>query len=177
MNDQKQDSAASGWDLDFLVKTYNVRLTRVIQPFVRNSADLEDVLQDTWTRVYLGLKGFKGGAQIFTWIYRIAVNSAISHGRKKKADLLQEDQADPKRTYNPEDEYDRKQLRKEIRDAVRKLSDNQRDVFLLRAFNDMSYEEISNTLDMTVTNAKTTYFYAVNKMRKFLKGRFEVGHE
>jgi RNA polymerase sigma factor (sigma-70 family) len=169
MNDHKPENPEPSLDLDFLVKTYNTRLMRVIQPFIRNQADLEDILQDTWTRAYLGLKGFRGGSQIFTWLYRIAVNSAISHVRKKQPDQLNEDRADPKRMFSPEEEFDKKQLRKEILSAVQKLSKNQKEVFLLRTFDEMPYEEISRTLGMTMTNAKTTYFYAVNRMRKFLK--------
>lgn len=172
--EEDKKPAVSGVGFDSIVKEYNLRLSRVLQPFVRDKDDLEDILQESWTRIYRALPGFRGKSDLFTWIYRIGMNTAISFVRRRKPEKLDAEPVDTKRTFNPEVELDRKHVRMAIMDSLGNLSRVQRDVFILRLFDDMPYEDISRKLGIKVGNAKTTYFYAVRKVRMCLENKFNI---
>ena len=88
---QKGDKSA----FDLLVRKYQHRIAAVVSRFVRNSAECQDVVQDSFIKAYRSLPGFRGESQFYTWMYRIAVNTAKNHlasqKRRPGADVELED--------------------------------------------------------------------------------------
>jgi RNA polymerase sigma-70 factor (ECF subfamily) len=159
-----------GHEINELIDRYNAALLKVISPWVRGSAQAEDVLQEVWIKVHRNLAGFRGDSGIFTWLYRIAVNTAISHGKKwSREDREQDETADPKGTFNPEKELEKSHLRKDLAGAVGRLSGRHREVFLLRAYNGMAYGEIAESLEISEVNARVLYHHAIGRLRKELR--------
>ena len=156
-------------DVNELIDAHNSALLRVIIPWTRDRSQAEDVLQEVWIKVYQNLHRFRGDSGVFTWLYRIAVNTAINQGRKRRfenADTA--GVADPKSTFQPEKEFEKSVIRERLARAVEELSGRHREIFLMRAYNDMPYEEIGRQLKISALNARVVYHHAVDKLRKKL---------
>ena len=151
-----------------LVVKYQERLYWVIRKIVLVHEDADDVLQDTMIKIWKGLTRFRGDAELYTWMYRIAVNEAISFNRYNKLRnagnnrdagdiMISKLQADP---Y-----YDGNEVQDKLFQAVSQLPEKQREVFKLRYFSGMKYEEMSRVLHTSEGALKASYHHAVKKIK------------
>ncbi|MDH7516563.1 MAG: sigma-70 family RNA polymerase sigma factor [Bacteroidota bacterium] len=155
-----------------LVRRYQERIYRVLLRLVGDRDDALDLAQDVFFRAWKGIRDFRGDAQVFTWLYRIAMNLGLNHIRKRKLrsalplhTLQNEEPAHPE---NPQHEIERDEIRELIERAVEKLPAKQRAVFILRYYDDMPYEQIASILNTSVGGLKANYFHAVQKLRNSL---------
>ena len=158
-----------------LVDSYSERLYWHVRRFVGSHDDTNDLMQDIFLKIWKGLPSFRGDSQIYTWIYRIATNEALTFLNKKggKADLDVEIAAALKADKIDEDPgIDGDSLQRELNKAVKSLPEKQQLVFNLRYFDEMKYEDMSEVTGTSVGALKASYHHAYNKIRKRLEKIF-----
>ena len=131
--------------------------------------DAQDVMQETFVKIFLGLKGFRGDSALSTWIYRIAMNESLRFLNKKNiklvsADNVHDELIDSLKASDYID-YDDKMAVK-FQEVILRLSDKQRVIFNLRYYDEMDYQQISKITDTKVATLKVTYHYIKEKIKK-----------
>ena len=154
-----------------LVREYQRPLYAHIRNMVLNHDDTDDVLQNTLVKVFQNLKNFKGESKLYSWIYRIATNEAITfiNSRAKKSGISSEE-LKTKMINNLEADvyYDGNAIELKLQKAVALLPDKQQQVFRMKYYQEMKYEEISDILETSVGGLKASYFHAVKKIEDYL---------
>lgn len=155
-----------------LVRKYSERLYWHLRAMVQVHEDADDLLQNTWVRVWNALDTFREDSQLYTWLYRIATNEAISFMRKQnvRAFVCFTDKSDMiAGRIASEHSFNGDELQMCLQKAIAKLPPKQKAVFTMRYFGDLKYEEISEILDTSVASLKTSYHIASGKVEEFLK--------
>lgn len=154
-----------------LIREYQRPLYAHIRNIVLDHDDTDDVLQNTFIKVFQNLKNFKGESKLYSWIYRIATNEAITfiNSRAKKSGISNEELKD-KMVKNLEADvnYDGDEIQLKLQKAVATLPEKQQLVFKMKYFEEMKYEEMSEILETSVGALKASYFHAVKKIEEFL---------
>lgn len=167
---QKGDSRA----FDLLVLKYQGKVESIIARFLNKTAlrdDVQDVAQETFIKAYRALPRFRGDSAFYTWLYRIAVNTAKNHllARARKpqgvdAEIEDAEQFDIafglRNIETPEDQMHIEQLKACINDSIASLSNELRSAITLREFDGLSYEEIAEILDCPVGTVRSRIFRA-----------------
>lgn len=154
-----------------LVREYQRPLYSHIRNIVLNHDDTDDVLQNTFVKVYQNLKNFKGESKLYSWIYRIATNEAITfiNSRAKKSGISNGEMNDYLIGKLEADvDYDGNEIQLKLQKAVATLPEKQQLVFKMKYFEEMKYEEMSEILNTSVGALKASYFHAVKKIEQFL---------
>ena len=143
-----------------LVEKYQARLySSIVQIF--GPRDAEDIAQDAFVKAFQKLDSFKGTSGFYTWLYRIAFNTAVSHLRKqpsvKSIDELQEAIGDnlADDSQRPDDSLERKECRRQIQSALQLLSEEHRTILILREVEQMSYEVLANLFQVPVGTVRS----------------------
>lgn len=155
-----------------LVVHYQERLYWHIRRIVLNHDDTDDVLQETFIKVFRNIDGFKGDSKLYSWMYRIATNEALSFLKRNskiqgvddgelQEHLIQRLTSDP---Y-----FDGDQAELELQKALAALPEKQRLVFNMKYFEEMKYDQMSEVLETSVGALKASYHLAVKKIKKYLK--------
>lgn len=155
-----------------LVVLYKERLYWHIRKIVISHADADDVLQNTFIKIFKNIKGFKGNSKLFSWMYRIATNEAITFLNKqaKKSNLPIEEYQKELRTSLQQDElFDGDAIQLILQKAIAELPQKQQLVFNMKYFDELKYNEISEILDTSVGALKASYHHAVKKIEAFIK--------
>ncbi len=158
-----------------IVKSYSERMYWHIRRFSCSHEDTDDLVQETFVKIWAALPSFREESRLFTWIYRIATNEALNFLRKKKlkALLTFEDFNEKVERQIDEDVYfNGNDLQKSLLKAIQRLPEKQKLVFMMRYFDDMKYEEISEILKTSVSSLKTSYHYAYLKIKEDLQQEF-----
>lgn len=156
---------------DLLVLKYQHKIAAIISRFVKDSAEVHDVSQEAFIKAYRALGSFRGDSAFYTWIYRIAINTAknylVSRGRRPpSSDIDIEDaeifsSADGLRDItSPEGEAMRDELEQVVNKAIRDLPEDLRTAVTLREMEGMSYEEIAEVMDCPVGTVRSRIFRA-----------------
>jgi RNA polymerase sigma-70 factor, ECF subfamily len=156
-----------------LMKQYRERLYWHIRRIVLTHDDTDDVLQNTFVKVYRGIGQFEGKSQLYTWLYRIATNEALTHMQSKarRAVLsLDDEERTVAHTLRADTWFDGDDAQLRLQTAVAQLPEKQRLVFNLRYFDEMPYEEMSEKLDTSVGALKASFHHAVKKIEAALEG-------
>ncbi len=150
-----------------LVNQYQRPLYAHIRRMVGSHDDADDVLQNTFVKIWRNTENFKGDSALFTWIYRIATNEALGFIRSRNArpaTEMREEVQESASTDGPDgDEISRK-----LAAALETLPKKQRQVFDLKYFSELKYEEIAEITGTSVGALKASYFHAVKKIEAFL---------
>ena len=155
-----------------LISKYKERLYWHIRKMVLNHDDADDVLQNTFIKIWNGIDSFRDESSLFTWLYRIATNEAITflNQRKRRAMsgltdeneyLIENLESD---TYFDGDEWQML-----LQKAIAVLPDKQRLVFNMKYFDEIKYEDMSEILETSVGALKASYHHAVKKVEEYLK--------
>ncbi len=156
---------------NLIVRKYQEPLYWHIRRLVITHDDANDVLQDVFLKAWQAISGFRGDAQLYTWLYRIATNEALSFLKKKKQRFfLPLRDVDKKLEESLESDvyYQGKELEKKIQKAILSLPEKQRAVFNLRYYDEMKYEEMAGVLGTSVGALKASYHHAVKKIEKYI---------
>jgi RNA polymerase sigma-70 factor (ECF subfamily) len=154
-----------------LVRNYQKPLYNLIRNIVINHDDADDVLQNTFIKVFQNLKNFKGESKLFSWIYRIATNEAISHLKSKAVKHAVNSETLNQITLNnlQSDVYfDSSEINLKLQNAIGQLPDKQKLVFKMRYFDALKYEDISDILGTSVGALKASYHLAVKKIEDYV---------
>ena len=149
-----------------IVRTYNKRLYWHVRKIVICHDDADDVVQNTFIKVWKSLHNFRGDSQLYTWLYRIATNEALSFLKKKKKHLFQSIDAV---SYQLESQIDGSyftgtEIEKKLQKAILTLPTKQRLVFNMKYFDKLKYEEISVILGTSVGALKASFHHAKQKI-------------
>lgn len=155
-----------------LVNAYKERLYWHIRRIVLNHDDTDDVLQNTFIKVFRNIEGFKGDSKLYSWMYRIATNEALSFLKSKTRKLGQSSEAIQESLANQLESdvyFEGDEIQLKLQQAIATLPEKQKLVFNMKYFEDMKYEEISEILETTVGGLKASYHLAVKKIESYLK--------
>ena len=152
-----------------LVEHYKEQLYWQIRRMVLSHDDADDVLQNTFMKAWTGLDGFRGDAKLSTWLFRIATNETLNFLDRKRQALSLDDEASVGVTARLESDpyFDGDETERQLQEAIAQLPDRQRQVFNLKYFDEMKYEEMSELLDTSVGALKASYHHAVKKIADF----------
>lgn len=154
-----------------LLQDFQKPLYSHIRNLVLNHDDANDVLQNTFVKVFQNLKNFKGESKLFTWIYRIATNEALTflHQKTKKSGISAVELQEKVIANLKADIYfDGDEIQIKLQKAINKLPEKQQLVFKMKYFEDLKYEEISEILGTSVGALKASYHHAVKKIEAFV---------
>ena len=153
-----------------IVDCFSERLYWHIRRMVHVHEDADDILQETFVKIWKNLEKFRGDSKLYTWLYRIATNEALSHLRSRKNLYLVGDNPAPDEyTFQSGDIYfDGEAASARLALAIAHLPEKQRVVFNLKYFEEMKYEEMSEVLETSVGALKASYHHAVNKVKDYL---------
>lgn len=165
---------------DTLFNRYQKRTFRLVQRFVPNHEDACDITQDAFIRAYQGLADFKSQCQFYSWLYRITVNLCIDFLRKKsrsevmvydtgESDELPMSNFPDLRSDSPAKAAENKELRGQIRKAIRQLPPKQRQIFILRHWDGLSLKDIAAIVGRSDGTVKAHLFHAHRNLRKHLR--------
>ncbi|MTI49499.1 RNA polymerase sigma factor [Sporosalibacterium faouarense] len=164
-----------------LVDMYKNRIFSMAYKYTNDYIESQDLAQEIFLKVYKEIKGFKGNSKLSTWIYRVGVNTCLDWKRKKSKtkltsfDVLDEylDRMQIEELRDTDKEPERKVIdlekHKEIHKTIYEMSDIYKNVVIMYHFNDMSYEEIAEALDIPKKTVETRLYRA----RKILKNQLK----
>ena len=179
---QKGDKAA----FDALVLKYQHKVLKLVQRYVRNPAEAEDIAQEAFIKAYRALPAFRGDSAFYTWLYRIASNTAknalvASRRRPVSYDLDLQDgsqvqaQARLADAETPEALALTDEIRRTVNEAIEALPDDLRLAIVLRELEGLSYEEIARTMECPVGTVRSRIFRAREAIDRSLREVFDGG--
>ncbi|MDT0551680.1 RNA polymerase sigma factor [Urechidicola vernalis] len=154
-----------------LMSLYKERLYWHIRKIVISHDDADDVLQNTFVKVYRNIDNFKEDSKIYSWMYRIATNESITFINKRakqKAVDITEYQQQLADSLHADSFYNGSEIQILLQKAIATLPQKQQLVFNMKYFDEMKYSEISEILDTSIGALKASYFHAVKKIEKFV---------
>ena len=155
-----------------LLQDYQRPLYNHIRNIVLNHDDADDVLQNTFIKVFKYLKDFKGESKLFSWMYRIATNEAITFIKQKaKRNDTTSEAMQTKIVDNLKADafFDGNEIQIKLQKAVALLPEKQQLVFKMKYYEEIKYEELSEILGTSVGALKASYHHAVKKIEDFVK--------
>ncbi len=161
-------------DLAFnsLVKKYQERLYWHIRKIVLNHDDADDILQNTFVKVWRSIDKFREESSLYTWLYRIATNESLTFiNSNKRRSLIPINDTSEFLMNNLESDvyFDGDEIQLRLQEAILKLPEKQRLVFNLKYFEEMKYEDMSQVLDTSVGALKASFHHAAKKIEEYLK--------
>lgn len=154
-----------------LVSLYKERLYWHIRHIVKSHDDTDDVLQNTFIKVYKNINGFKGDSKLFSWMYRIATNEAITfiNKRAKQMNISNEDlQITAIQNLQSDVYFEGDDIQLKLQQAIATLPEKQQLVFNMKYFQDLKYKDMSDILETSEGALKASYHIAVKKIEAFL---------
>ncbi|MGV8134252.1 MAG: RNA polymerase sigma factor [Mangrovibacterium sp.] len=155
-----------------LVTTYKQRLYWHIRKIVLNHDDADDILQNTFVKVWRNIDSFRSESGLYTWLYRIATNESLTFLNQKKKKMFGMDeeindylveniQSDP--YFNGDD------IQRKLQEAIARLPEKQRIVFNMRYYDDIKYQDMEKILETSAGALKASFHHAVKKIEDYLK--------
>ncbi len=155
-----------------LMAKYQERLYWHIRKMVYEHDDANDVIQNTFIKVYRSIAKFEGKSQLYTWLYRIATNESITFINKKKkkaTSSIDNEEFNLANRLHADEYFDGDEIQMQLQLALEQLPEKQRLVFNMRYFDEMSYADISEILETSVGALKASYHHAAKKIESYLK--------
>lgn len=156
-----------------LISEHKIRLYWHIRTIVKTHEDADDILQNTFIKVFKNIKSFKRDSKLFSWMYRIATNESITFLKKKaKKKKLSDQELNDYLIDSLESDvyFEGDEIKLQLQKAIEALPQQQKIVFNMRYFEEIPYEEMSEILNSSVGALKSNYHHARKKVEKFLKG-------
>ncbi len=161
-------------DLAFqmLVKKYQERLYWHIRKIVLSHDDTDDILQNTFIKVWKNIENFREESSLFTWLYRIATNESLTfiNSNKRKRFVSMNDTSEYLMNNLTSDPYfEGDEIQMKLQDAILRLPEKQRLVFNMKYYEEMKYDVMSEILDTSVGALKASYHHATKKIEEYIK--------
>ncbi len=156
---------------DLLVLKYQQRIMKVLSRYVRDPSEVQDLAQEAFIKAYRALPKFRGDSAFYTWLYRIAINTAknfvVAQGRRPPNDDIEATEAETyegesalKDYASPERETLRDEIRETVFKAIEALPEDLKTAITLRELEGMSYEEIAEAMDCPIGTVRSRIFRA-----------------
>jgi RNA polymerase sigma-70 factor (ECF subfamily) len=156
---------------DLLVIKYQHKIVQLVNRYLKDPSEAQDVAQEAFIKAYRAIGSFRGDSTFYTWLYRIAINTAKNYlvSRNRRSSQFEVDIQDAEATENapqlqgidtPERLLMNDEIAKAIRSAIDNLPDEMRTAIMLREFEGMSYEEIAEAMDCPVGTVRSRIFRA-----------------
>jgi len=173
---QKGDKKA----FDLLVLKYQQRIMKVLSRYVRDPSEVQDLAQETFIKAYRALPRFRGDSAFYTWLYRIAINTAknylVAQGRRPPKDDIEATEAEQyegesalKDYASPEQEAMRDEIKETVFKAIEDLPEDLKTAITLRELEGMSYEEIADAMECPIGTVRSRIFRAREAIDNKLK--------
>ena len=164
---QKGDKSA----FDLLVRKYQHRIAKLVSRFVSDRSEVEDVTQEAFIKAYRAIGGFRGDSAFYTWLYRIAINTAknylVSQGRRPQVSGMETEEAELteagsglRETNTPERHLLADEIARTVERAMENLPEDLRTAIVLREIDGLSYEEIATVMDCPIGTVRSRIFRA-----------------
>ena len=155
---------------DIIVERHRRPVYQICYRFMGNHEDASDLSQEVFLRAFRGLKNFKGGSTLGTWLHRIAVNASLNRLALKvpRTEPIDETQHVDTRTESASDRLLRDERAVKVRAAVARLPKKQRAALILRTYQELSHQEVAEVLGTSVGAAKANVFHALQNLKKLL---------
>ena len=158
---------------DLVVERHRRSVYQLCCRFVGNHEDASDLSQDVFLRAYRGLRGFRGGSSLATWLYRIGVNVCLNRVSAKApldgmTEPIEDEQYVDTRSESAPERLIRQQRGARVRAAIARLPRKQRATLILRIYHEMSHQEIADVLGSSVGAVKANFFHALGNLKKQL---------
>jgi len=157
--------------LSELIKKYQQRLYWHIRKIVIHHEDADDVLQNTFIKVWKALDNFKEESQLYTWLYRIATNESLSFLRQKQkrnTSSIHSIEFELSKSLESDHYFTGDEIQLKLQQAILTLPEKQRLVFNMRYFDETPYEQMSEILETSVGALKASYHIAAKKIEELL---------
>ena len=156
---------------DTMVRLYSEPLYWKIRHNVLTHEDADDILQNTFLKVWANIDSFENRSKLSTWIYRIAINESLDFLRRKRNEtrLYSTDMEHVSERLTADEWFDGDLTQARLQEAITKLPNAQRLIFTLRYFNEMKYKDIAEALNRSEGAVKASYHIAVQKIISFFK--------
>lgn len=165
---------------DLLVLKYQQKIANLISRYIRDPHEVMDVTQEAFIKAYRALPNFRGESAFYTWLYRIAINTAknylVAMGRRPPTDDVEAETAEQmdvglrlKETGTPENHILSEEISATVQQAIDELPEDLRTAIILRELEGMSYEEIANAMSCPVGTVRSRIFRAREAIDKKLK--------
>ena len=152
-----------------LVNTYSERLYGLIYNMVKTHSRCDDILQESFIKVYQNLDKYRGDSKLYTWIYRITVNETLRELKKNRTQPMSpDDVANKLSPVRAESELSSEQIQQTLALAMETLPPKQRMVFNLRYYEEMKYGDMSKVLSTSEGALKAAYHHAVKKIENYI---------
>lgn len=165
---QFKDPASKEKAFRNLLTNYQERLYYHVRRYVVNHDDANDVLQNTCIKIWNAIDNFRGESGLYTWLYRIASNEAITYINKVKKHPTVDIETSSAQYRGGTDNMEAAELTAKLQRAIDALPDKQKQVFILRYYDEMTYEQISEIVETSVGGLKASYHHAVKKIEEFM---------
>jgi RNA polymerase sigma-70 factor (ECF subfamily) len=172
---------------DLLVRKYQHKVVKLVLRYVRNPAEAEDIAQDAFIKAYRALPQFRGDSAFYTWMYRIAINTAKNSlaSRDRSPIAYDLDLTDPEESHSvqtklqdpdtPEGMALTEEIRQIVNSAIEALPEELKTAIVLRELDGLSYEEIAAAMECPVGTVRSRIFRAREAIDKRLREVFEGG--
>ncbi len=160
-----------------LISQYKERLYWQIRNMVLDHDDADDVLQNTFVKIFRNIDSFKGESKLHTWMYRIAANESLTFlNQKARRNHVSIENVKENAVQKLESDvyFEGDAIQLQLQKAIATLPDRQRLIFTMKYFEDHTFEELSKILDTSVGGLKSSYHIAVKKITKFIKDQDET---
>lgn len=155
-----------------IIKKYQEKLYWHVRRMVVDHEDANDVLQNMFIKVWNALDNFREDSQLYTWMYRIATNEALTfldQQKRRSAVSLSDVESGLSNKIKADSNFDANKLEWKLQLAIQQLPEKQRIVFNLRYFDEMPYEEMSRVLETSEGALKASYHHAAKKIEEFIR--------
>lgn len=153
-----------------LIQVFQEKLYYHIRRFVNHHEDANDVLQNTFIKIWNGIDHFRGDSSLYTWVYRIATNESLSYVNKVRRLNIVDIEQSPAAHRSGSDGESAESVQAKLDKALAQLPDRQRQVFILRYYDELPYDQMSEILETSVGALKASYHHAVKKIEASLRG-------
>ena len=157
-----------------LVSLFQERLYWHIRKMVMNHEDANDILQNVFVKVWRGIDNFREESSLYTWLFRIATNEAITfinQQKKKNNWTLNDEQQYLQDNLTDDPFFDGNEVERLLEEAILSLPNKQRLVFNMKYYEEMKYQEMAEILETSVGALKASYHHAVKKIEAFIQNR------
>ena len=156
---------------NIIVRKHQEKLYWHIRKLVVHHDDADDILQNTFIKVWKGLENFREASKLYTWLYRIATNETLTFLKQKKRRYLlsfNDYENHLQETLASDSFFDGDEIQRKLHIAITQLPDKQRIVFNLKYFEEMKYDQMAEVLDTSVGALKASYHHAVKKIENYI---------